>query len=137
MRCLSTVLLEHARRRDRHYDWLFEDPAATVGPADSLVTFRAAVPWRHWSAAGRVALNPLPAHRRRYLTYQGPLSDGRGTVRRVARGKLLCLDWHMGGGVLRLEPASARRSEMHAPLELTLRRRSATRWEATARAASG
>lgn len=38
-------------------------------------------------AAGReIEATPLPEHRIHYLDYEGPVSGGRGTVARVARG---------------------------------------------------
>lgn len=36
--------------------------------------------------AGVFAARPLPDHRAIYLTYEGPISGGRGEVRRVAQG---------------------------------------------------
>lgn len=39
--------------------------------------------------------NFLGDHRRRYLTYEGPLSDGRGEVRQITSGHLL--EWVCDG----------------------------------------
>jgi len=37
---------------------------------------------------GRFVAERLPDHRSAYLDYEGPVSGGRGTVRRVAAGEL-------------------------------------------------
>ena len=44
--------------------------------------------WRliRWPAEVGDAAEPIHDHRRRYLTYEGPISGGRGKVRRVAAG---------------------------------------------------
>lgn len=115
MQRLRTVLLRHARRGDTHLDWMFETP----GPGASrgaLTTFRVATPWSDWTRLGRIALTPLPPHRRAYLTRQGPVSGGRGFVTRVASGTLDVLDWHMTSGVLALHDPHGR-----APIHLKLR----------------
>ena len=45
--------------------------------------------WRltRWPAASGDVAEPIHDHRRRYLTYEGPISGGRGEVRRVAAGE--------------------------------------------------
>lgn len=81
------VLLEHERpsdpaapaQRDVHWDLLVEVPGQ-----DRLPT------WQLTEDPCR-AIGPIPArriadHRRIYLEYEGPLSEGRGVVRRVDRG---------------------------------------------------
>lgn len=35
----------------------------------------------------------LPDHRRSYLTFEGPISGGRGSVRRVAEGAYQTMEW--------------------------------------------
>ena len=42
-------------------------------------------------AAGPVAAEALPEHRREYLTYEGPVSGGRGEVRRWDSGEFTLL----------------------------------------------
>ncbi|MBI4567592.1 MAG: hypothetical protein HY719_04260 [Planctomycetes bacterium] len=39
---------------------------------------------------------PLPDHRRRYLTHQGPIGGARGSVRRVVGGEYLTHHWAAG-----------------------------------------
>jgi hypothetical protein len=37
----------------------------------------------------------LPDHRRIYLSFEGPLSGDRGSVRRVAEGMFQTIEWHV------------------------------------------
>lgn len=101
MPALPTVLLLHATAHDTHHDWCIAFPPShrpASDPPDSpdapaLWTARVGPPSRHWAALGRFLLTPLPPHRRHYLTYQGPISGGRGTVRRIDLGHILPLRW--------------------------------------------
>lgn len=65
-----------------HYDWLLEDASH---PEGGLLTFRIGV---RPDSGGMQAFDAqrLMHHRRAYLTYEGEVSGGRGTVRRVAEG---------------------------------------------------
>lgn len=85
-----TVLLRHTLAGGTpHFDWLFEAAYPAVGTtsnddAPTLDGFRLAV-----DPAIASAFNADPhgfPHRRRYLWYEGELSGGRGTVRRVWSG---------------------------------------------------
>lgn len=81
----ATVVLEHTLPDgSSHFDWMIEDP--TLDGEYRLATWRLAVrPDR--AEVGRVfEAERIGAHRARYLRYEGPLSDGRGDVRRVAEG---------------------------------------------------
>lgn len=58
---------------------------------------------------------PLPDHRPAYLDYEGPISGNRGTVRRVASGTFLAMEW--GDRLVRVELAGdqlAGRAEFRA-----------------------
>lgn len=85
-----TVVLEHTLRTgERHFDWLFERPDEPDGP---LVSFRLAVRVDRVGDSGE-GVEPIEAvrmkdHRRMYLTYEGPLSEGRGDVSRVGEGEV-------------------------------------------------
>lgn len=69
------VLLEHDHPF-LHWDLMLECGAV-------LRTWRLAeMP----GAAGSIAVEALPDHRRRYLDYEGPVSGGRGHVRRIDAG---------------------------------------------------
>jgi len=73
------VIHLHTGHGPDHYDLMFETGAA-------LATWRLAA-----EPASLSVGEPLPAirladHRRAYLTYEGPVSRGRGRVRRVDAG---------------------------------------------------
>ncbi len=89
---LPTVLLEHTTDSDRHYDWLFANPDAPATPY-RLTTWRVTVPPWRWPDRGELELVRLPDHRRVYLEYEGPLTRGRGFVRRVDAGELQVERW--------------------------------------------
>lgn len=83
---VSVVVLFHECGPGSHYDLMVEDPDAPAGQA-WLWTWRIEYPPDQWRAHSPLQLVPLPAHRRDYLTYEGPLSDGRGQVTRVDQGQ--------------------------------------------------
>ncbi|XAL98896.1 hypothetical protein OT109_15075 [Phycisphaeraceae bacterium D3-23] len=90
------AILEHTTDPGVHHDLLIEDPAqpdATHDDDPALWTCRIDPPPNQWAALGTLTLTPLPPHRRRYLTYQGPVAGGRGSVRRVADGAAELTHW--------------------------------------------
>ena len=87
---LPTVLLRHQTRHGQHYDWLLCDPRDPAGP---LPTFRVAQPTAMWATLRCVDLEPIAAHRRVYLAYEGNISGGRGQVRRVDQGVFTPVMW--------------------------------------------
>lgn len=90
---LPTTLLHHAAPGHPHHDWLIVDPTTRGGPGARLWTARVGPHWRDWATLGRVELTILPAHRMKYLTWEGPLSDGRGHVRTAGRGHVVAHLW--------------------------------------------
>jgi hypothetical protein len=81
----ETVLLRHELPDGSwHHDWMI-DP----GDDRPLITFRteAMVP-----EVDRFEAERLGDHRRVYLSYEGPVSGGRGEVRRVAAGPARLID---------------------------------------------
>ncbi len=75
----SFVIILHTGFGTDHYDFMLE-----AGPA--LATWQLA---RNCLALGEGESAParkLPDHRLAYLTYQGPVSGGRGQVKRVCEG---------------------------------------------------
>jgi hypothetical protein len=78
-----TVLLKHELPDgSSHFDWLLE----RAGHPDlGLVTFRVQVRPDENTASHFEAVR-LADHRREYLTYEGPISGGRGRVIRLASG---------------------------------------------------
>ncbi len=82
---LPTVLLKHTLPDGTaHFDWMYAPDAS----ADTkLTSFRIAEPIHHPEIDSFDA-EMIGAHRREYLTYQGPVSGNRGSVERVASGKI-------------------------------------------------
>ena len=73
---LRYVILRHEGVPEPHYDLMFE-----TSEGSALATWRA----KAWPP-GAEPVEKLPDHRREYLTYQGPVSNGRGQVKRVHAG---------------------------------------------------
>ncbi|MCS7032404.1 MAG: hypothetical protein NZ561_00235 [Phycisphaerae bacterium] len=75
------VVLRHSGWGLTHYDILLEPQEA----APSLISFHAGA----WPIRTCQPLQRVQDHRREYLTLEGPISGGRGQVRRVAAGECL------------------------------------------------
>lgn len=94
------VVLEHSTPPDSarglHWDLMFED-----GPA--LLTWALDRPP---AAQSQVAAERLPDHRLRYLEYEGPLSDDRGSVTRWDQGTF---DWLERSSTLLIAVVQGRR----------------------------
>jgi hypothetical protein len=91
MQRLPTVLLRHDLPGGSHHDWLLADPRTADSPEARLWTARVGPPSTHWAGLGVWDLDLIAAHRRVYLTYEGPLTPGpagepRGSVVRVDQG---------------------------------------------------
>ena len=75
------VVLRHetppGAERTEHWDWMFE-------AAESLATWAVE---RLPTDGSDVAAERLPDHRKAYLDYEGPISGGRGDVRRWDEGE--------------------------------------------------
>ncbi|MDX2016374.1 MAG: hypothetical protein SFY95_01885 [Planctomycetota bacterium] len=81
------VLLRHELPEGSwHFDWMLERPGSG---ASALRTFRVLVRPDH---APEFPAESLPDHRRIYLHYEGPVSNNRGHVTRVAAGEVELLD---------------------------------------------
>jgi len=100
---LPVVLLRHETRQGSHFDWLLGDPRC---PQGALWAVRVRVPSGCWG--GVWGLQRIAPHRRRYLTYAGPLTDGRGQVYRVDRGWFVPLLWTDQKKVIDLAMCDAR-----------------------------
>jgi len=86
------VLLEH-RWNGAHWDFMLEH-------GEALRTWAIDAP----VVAGRdLPARALPDHRRIYLEYEGNLSDGRGSVRRIDQGSYRVLVWSDALVRIRLE----------------------------------
>jgi hypothetical protein len=83
---LTTVQLLHTLADgSQHVDWMIAQDAAGDLP---LTTFRSPRRMDDLHEQESVLVERLPDHRPHYLDYEGPISDGRGHVRQVARGEV-------------------------------------------------
>jgi hypothetical protein len=85
----TVQLLHELPDGSHHVDWMIAQDPRGRGP---LVTFR--VPQRvdALDVGQRLEAVRIADHRPAYLTYEGPVSGQRGTVRRLARGAVARLD---------------------------------------------
>lgn len=101
----AIVALEH-RTADGavHYDLMIEDPLEPAG-VGRLLTWRMAQPPSRWRPGARIKLEAINNHRRDFLSYEGPLTHGRGTVRRVDSGTVRIEQWaeHSARVLVRME----------------------------------
>ncbi|MCH2134284.1 MAG: hypothetical protein MK116_11085 [Phycisphaerales bacterium] len=87
----STVQLRHELPDGSwHIDWMLARDETS-----KLVTLRLPGRLDRLETGSTVEGDFLDHHRRRYLQYEGPLSDNRGHVQRVAAGQVL--DWACHG----------------------------------------
>ena len=68
------VVLHHIGVPQPHFDLMLER-----SPGEPLETWRSP----SWPLTGETVLSPLVDHRSVYLTYEGPVSNANGEVRRV------------------------------------------------------
>jgi hypothetical protein len=90
---VPTALLLHRTPTGCHHDWLVGTPEYRSDPDSGLWTARVGPASRDWRELGHFDMTQLPPHRRAYLDYQGPISDGRGTVVRIDRGSAVIRLW--------------------------------------------
>ncbi len=85
----TVQLLHELPDGSHHVDWLSaQDPRGL----DPLVTLRVQRRVDELRAGQRLEALRIADHRPAYLTYEGPVSGDRGTVRRLARGTVARLD---------------------------------------------
>lgn len=114
------VILLHTGCGEDHFD-LMLDP----GQGRRLATWRCGVGCLSLRPGEAAVVRRLADHRRAYLTYEGPVSGGRGMVRRVARGTYETLDDQPGRLVVRLD------AEGKPPARLELTQAEGDRWVIT------
>lgn len=90
------ALLEHATDQASHWDLLIEQPGE-----EGLATWRLGDD--PTAAATPIAAERIQNHRRIYLTFEGPLSGGRGQVRRIAAGDARWVEFTAERTVVRLD----------------------------------
>ena len=105
----NVVLLEHVcPGQPVHVDWMIAKDHGGHGP---LTTYRIKTRLDAMASGGSQSLEPLADHRPRYLRCDGPLSGGRGDVRRLASGRAwsgadedtLIVQWKTGPAAGRLQ----------------------------------
>jgi hypothetical protein len=74
---LRYAILHHTQIPSPHFDLLFQST-----PCSPLITWRSPI----WPILNPTPLERLADHRPAYLDYEGPVSNNRGEVRRIAAG---------------------------------------------------
>lgn len=87
------MVLRHEAPDGVHFDWLLDPPVKHALPEGRLWTLRVALPPEQWLQGGQFEARELAPHRRAYLEYEGEVSGGRGSVRRVAAGLYQSRAW--------------------------------------------
>lgn len=119
----TVLLLHELPDGSSHFDWLI---APDTGGLRPLVSFRLGQRVDQLRPGMALAAERIAEHRPAWIDLEGPVSGGRGTARRLARGRvvsertegaawLLEIAWDSGGGgggggpaqQLRLEPSPA------------------------------
>ncbi|MHC4562329.1 MAG: DNA polymerase ligase N-terminal domain-containing protein [Planctomycetota bacterium] len=83
------VILRHSDFGPMHYDLMLRY-------GEALATWQLATDPRTIEPGQSVEAKRLPDHRLAYLTYEGPVSGGRGRVERVAQGTYSLADEQPG-----------------------------------------
>jgi hypothetical protein len=91
--CLPTVLLRHDVPSGTHHDWLLADPLGSDRDDAPLWTGRVQTDSRAWTKTGHWMVEQITPHRRRYLTYEGPIGGDRSRVTRVDCGWFVPVQW--------------------------------------------
>lgn len=108
------AILHHTGVPAPHFDLLVE-----TAPDAPLLTFRL----EHWPSPKSADVIRQPDHRRIYLDYEGPISNNRGQVRRIAAGECTIHDQTQARMTLTLS--------LNPPLRLHLAHVEADRWQLT------
>ena len=119
MALLRYVILSHEGAGPGHYDLMFETSAGS-----DLATWRSAT----WPPEPGEPAEKIADHRRTYLSYEGKLSGGRGTVKQVESGT--CEILSIGPNVLQIDLRNPQ--PVRPPLSLRLVERSDGLWDITA-----
>ncbi|MHC5113136.1 MAG: hypothetical protein ACYTGP_01750 [Planctomycetota bacterium] len=106
----STVLLRHELPGGgEHVDWMIATDDEHLEP---LISFRLDRRLDDLAPGDRLDAERTPDHRPAYLTYEGPVSGDRGTVRRLRAGRVVA--WRKSGRRWQMEivwDADAERGE--------------------------
>ena len=84
----AILLLHRTPDGDSHYDWLLAPGDDPREPDDRiLISFRVADRIDRMPAEQVFEAERMADHRQRYLTCEGEISSGRGSVERIAAGR--------------------------------------------------
>ena len=97
------VIILHTGCGPDHYDLMLE----MLEAGEALATWQLQRDCLDLSPGDSQTARKLPDHRRAYLSYQGPVSGGRGQVMRVRAGTYETLDRGSGRLVVRLDSPGA------------------------------
>jgi hypothetical protein len=75
------VVLHHRGVNEPHFDLMLAVPGE-----DKLMTWRVKNGPNQWQDGGEIGAVRIEDHRAVYMTYEGPISGGRGEVKRVREG---------------------------------------------------
>jgi hypothetical protein len=94
----TVLLLHELPDGTSHVDWMI---ATEPQGREPLVTFRVDGRVDEMTDQQRLLARRIDDHRPAYLTYEGPVSGDRGTVRRLARG--VVVSWDRSGDRWRMK----------------------------------
>ncbi len=80
------VLLEHMTGHGVHWDFIIEVPGHELLPTWRLLQ-------NPLTTSGDIPAEPIADHPPHFLEYEGPLHEGRGSVRRLDRGAATILNF--------------------------------------------
>ncbi len=81
----AVILWHEPAKGEAHFDWMLSTKLQPTSDDDPcLITHRTSL--MPMQAVGVFEAHPIQPHRAKYLWYEGPLSCGRGSVRRVWAG---------------------------------------------------
>jgi hypothetical protein len=84
------VLLEHTAREGVHWDFIIEVPGRELLPTWRLLE-------NPLETSRAIPAEPIADHSPHFLEYEGPLREGRGSVRRLDRGAAAILRFDSRG----------------------------------------
>jgi hypothetical protein len=106
--CPTVQLLHELPDGSRHVDWMLaQDPRGR----NPLVTFRVRQRVDALPPGRRLKAVRIADHRPAYLTYEGPVSGDRGTVTRLAAGRIVAVDVEPDGWRLEVRWETPPRSQ--------------------------
>ena len=124
---LPTVLLRHDLPDGTwHVDWLIGGDPGGVEP---LIAFRLASRPDELQPGQSIIAERLPDHRPLYLTYEGPVSGGRGIIKRLVSGQVAGLSQRGQRWAMTVEWSGSRNAADCG--QLVLEKKNGDQWQLT------